>query len=402
MSKISQSRSRVGSFLLLLAALCANAAGQAGSESRRETAAAVHAGIEYELPSALYGAGRRVSVGLPRSYAVSAVDYPVVIVLDGDAHFEPFVGLVKHLAWADRMPEVILVAVPSVRRAEELVPMPVTANEANESEAITGSLRFRQFLTEELLPHLDAEYRCAPHRTLIGHSLGGLFVVDTLLSAPDSFSAYIAISPSVYWKAEAMLAKLDARIESGGESRAVVHLSRGDHGERPNMVVAADRFAARLEQSAFVRRVESQVITSADHFDASFLGACRGLRFLFEGWRGWPMAHNGDWPALRNRYAEHAARLGYAVAIPEAMLLRLRQALGRDGEWGAALEVCARGVRDYPRSAGIHDAHGEVLTAMGRSEDAVAAFERACELAEASGDARLAEMRARLVEARGR
>ena len=37
-------------------------------------------------------------------------------------------------------------------------------------------------ISEELLPHLEKRYRITSHRTLIGHSYGGLFTIDALLS----------------------------------------------------------------------------------------------------------------------------------------------------------------------------------------------------------------------------
>ena len=47
----------------------------------------------------------------------------------------------------------------------------------------------------ELIPKIEGQYRTQPFRIFAGHSLGGLFAVHTMLTRPDLFNAYIAVSP---------------------------------------------------------------------------------------------------------------------------------------------------------------------------------------------------------------
>ena len=44
--------------------------------------------------------------------------------------------------------------------------------------ARNGAL-FLRFVVEEVIPYIDREYRAVPFRTLIGHSLGGRFALQT-------------------------------------------------------------------------------------------------------------------------------------------------------------------------------------------------------------------------------
>ncbi len=60
-----------------------------------------------------------------------------------------------------------------------------------------GADRFLDFIESELMPFVDENFRTAPHRTLIGHSLGGSLVVYALVERPDLFQAAIAISPAI-------------------------------------------------------------------------------------------------------------------------------------------------------------------------------------------------------------
>jgi hypothetical protein len=55
-------------------------------------------------------------------------------------------------------------------------------------------------MQEELFPFIEANYRADPQdRTLVGHSVGGLFTLHAMFRNPDVFQRYIALSPSSWW-----------------------------------------------------------------------------------------------------------------------------------------------------------------------------------------------------------
>src|SRR5690606_10731158 len=63
-----------------------------------------------------------------------------------------------------------------------------------------GAPNFMAFIQTELQPMLASSYPVdARRQVLLGHSLGGLFVLHTLLKQPDAFFAYVASSASVWW-----------------------------------------------------------------------------------------------------------------------------------------------------------------------------------------------------------
>lgn len=71
---------------------------------------------------------------------------------------------------------------------------------------VDGSQPFRQFLLDDVLPLIQRTFSVdASRQTLMGHSLGGLFVLETLFqqwAAPGRgvFQRYVASSPSVWWQ----------------------------------------------------------------------------------------------------------------------------------------------------------------------------------------------------------
>ncbi|MCB7143976.1 alpha/beta hydrolase [Bacillus velezensis] len=63
-----------------------------------------------------------------------------------------------------------------------------------------GAEAFLSFIEEEVKPAMERDYPIDRGRqTIFGHSLGGLFVLQVLLTRPDMFQTYVAGSPSIHW-----------------------------------------------------------------------------------------------------------------------------------------------------------------------------------------------------------
>lgn len=100
-----------------------------------------------------------------------------------------------------------------------------------------GAESFLAFLEEELKPQIEAEFRIdSGRRTIVGHSLGGLFVLHALFTTPSSFRTYVAGSPSIHWNKRLLLeeerqfvARLDAQssVVDIGVLLAVGELEQG-------------------------------------------------------------------------------------------------------------------------------------------------------------------------------
>jgi len=140
--------------------------------------------------------------------------YPVVYVLDGGVHFLSVCAVINQLS-PGSIPEMIVVGIAnSENRTRDLTPTKV--KEARGSSAWVkesgGGERFTDFIAEELLPYIDATYPTANNKTFVGHSFGGLLVVNTLLHRPELFNNYIAIDPSLWWDNEVLTRDITATL----------------------------------------------------------------------------------------------------------------------------------------------------------------------------------------------
>lgn len=156
------------------------------------------------LHSTILNQDRPYWVYLPPSYSSSVETertFPVLYLLDGGAHFNVTSGIVHHLSAATSdvlaMPETIIVALPNMGRTHNMTPAHIDSGAFSENSG--GAPQFLAFLRDELMPEIQAHYRVTQERTIVGHSLAGLFALNVLLTAPETFTHYIAVDPGLFW-----------------------------------------------------------------------------------------------------------------------------------------------------------------------------------------------------------
>ena len=166
------------------------------------------------VPSTAGGDDYQLDVWLPDSYESSAQSYPVLYVLDSPATFGFVVAAVMPYVWEQLVPELIVVGIG--RPVETLDEWWSLRSRDYSPKALPGeegsghSDAFARALGEEILPFVDTTYRTDPSdRTLWGHSLGGAFVLQQLLSGSGLFHRYLATSPGVVIDGQTLL-DLDA------------------------------------------------------------------------------------------------------------------------------------------------------------------------------------------------
>lgn len=165
-------------------------------------------GQSYRLDSRTMATPRTINVWLPPSYAAGNRRYPVLYLIDGgvDQDFHHITGLVQLGSVNGTTRDVIVVGIETVDRRNELA-FPTTDAKLKADYPTAGdSARFRRFIAAEVKPWVERSFRTDGMDTVMGESLAGLFVVETLLRQPALFDQYIAISPSLWWDHQSLLA----------------------------------------------------------------------------------------------------------------------------------------------------------------------------------------------------
>lgn len=366
--------------------------------ARAEEPRPIVIGQRFSLHSEILGEDRELQIHLPTGYESSGTRYPVLYLLDGETNFHHTTGTLETLSRLGYIPDLIVVALDNTDRTRDLTPARTTVPTEGEEDRFPtsgGADRFLDFFEQELMPHVEASYRAAPYRVLIGHSFGGLFAVHALVRRTDLFDAYLAISPSLWWD--------DARLVT--EARALFE-RRPDLQKRLFVSLADEVEVMRPPYKAFVELLryhappglqwEALDLTGDDHGTTTLRSTNVGIRALFPLWRMPSSETDGGLEAMERHYARLSESYGFEVAVPERQVNALGQGLLREKKAAEAKAIFELNVERFPLSANAHDSLGEALEALGDLEAARASFERAVALAEKASDPSLAVYREHL------
>ena len=155
-------------------------------------------GRNYQFYSSVLNEEREIFIYKPQGLwgmDEDMIQLPVIYVLDAESQFNHTVASVDFLSIAtngnDFMPRSIVVGIANTNnRTRDLTPV-----EDVNFVSSGGGKRFLQFITTELIPFVDEQFNTANHRTIIGHSFGGLIVFEALLRFPRVFNNYLAFDP---------------------------------------------------------------------------------------------------------------------------------------------------------------------------------------------------------------
>ena len=201
----------------------------------------------FTIDSRALGEARIVNVHAPRSSG----PLPVLYMPDGglDEDFPHVVQAVEALVASRKIRPVIVVGIPNTQRRRDLTPPTEVASDRAIAPQVGGSAAFRRFLREELIPEIDRRYRSTPERSIIGESLAGLFVVETLLEEPSLFRHYAALDPSLWWNDGALVSSAPARLAAFDAQPRSLYMAASQDAEArggpPGLAEALRRSAPR-------------------------------------------------------------------------------------------------------------------------------------------------------------
>lgn len=289
-------------FVLSLALSCAPvAAAQAGPGGQP-----VNIGTSYRIAAPALGDEREINVWLPPGYARSRDRYSVVYLLDGglDQDFHPIAGLgsLASLSWT--FGPFIVVGIQTRERRAELTARPIDPRYLSAFPESGGAARFRRFLREGVIPFVETRFRTGGKRAIMGESLAGLFVVDTLLTEPALFTDYVAISPSLWWDDRRTLRSgLPARLAAASGRRLFLAVA-DEGGTMQDGVDRLRRAVAALPAGRVTLRYADHAKT-ATHATVYHHAAEEALRWLYpaepydSGPTPWFMIEGGVPPEVR-------------------------------------------------------------------------------------------------------
>lgn len=194
-----------------------------------------------KIPSKVLNEDRKIYIYVPPIDTLSPNKrYPVLYVLDGDNHFSLVAEYIRYLSRQDVnvVPEMIIVGIPNTNRTRDLTPTNSVLGYEGKSDSSSrsrykssgGGANFLQFIGTELIPYVDGHYKTKPFKIFAGHSFGGITTINCLLTRPDMFDAYIAISPSFWWDKGYLLNLADEKLKNDRIINKLIFYSDANEG----------------------------------------------------------------------------------------------------------------------------------------------------------------------------
>jgi len=222
--------------------------------------------------------GTKQPITIVHSRQLIAENRVLVIAMDDGAR-----GLVTDVE------DAVIIGIPMADRIRDLVPP--TSEDVKEgtpewqNAQITdpNSDAMIQFIKEKVIPYAEENYGPFFHRVMFGYSLGGIFTIQTLMTEPELFDAYIAGSPSLWYRYDyyEALAVKAAQRKQRFSGRCLV-LSSGE--DEPSISVGTRNYERLLSGLDFPLITHYQRNMETDHSHN------RTLSFLY----GWDRIFNTD------------------------------------------------------------------------------------------------------------
>ena len=228
--------------------------------------------IYKEINSEKLGESRQLKIQVPRNYDTSDKKYPVVVVFDGDYLFEIVAGNVDYAAYWEDMPEAIVVGINQYQKREA----DCYYSEQNSLPIETGAAFF-EFVSMELIPFIDKNFRTENFKVAVGHGQTANFINYYLLKGVPLFQAYISLSPSLAPDMKTYLTEKMPKLEQ--KIFYYLAAANNDKGDIKEETEALAKSISSIENDNLLDH--SEVFTDATHYSLPAQAIPKALQKIF-------------------------------------------------------------------------------------------------------------------------
>jgi uncharacterized protein len=357
---------------------------------------------------------REIWIHLPESANGSLYKsqrYPVVYLLDGDAHFYSVTGMIHQLSEINGntlFPEMIVVGIPNTDRMRDLTPTHSPTGYTGDSAGVGtsgGGEIFMSFIEKELMPHIDSLYPTAPYKIFIGHSLGGLTVINTLIHHTGLFNSYIAIDPSMWWQNQFLLKQSGNILVQNNFNGRTLFL--GIANTMPPGMDTARVWNDTSNNTIHIRSIlhlanelkkgngdglrwEYKYYAEDNHGSVPLISEYDGLKYIFDfyNFKNSNSLFDSSYSAARlvqivkEHYQKVSLGMGYEVIPQESFVNNLGYGFLQNKMFEKAYAFFNMNISNYPKSFNVYDSMGDYYVARNDNPKASEFFKKALTLNE--------------------
>jgi len=328
--------------------------------------------------------------------------YPVLYLLDGSSHFHAVVGMMRQLSPAKGntiCPEMIIVGISNTHRTRDLTPTKPTKKapqlRRHMAEESGGGEAFISFIEKELIPYVDSKYATESYRVFVGHSLGGLTVMNTLVHKPEIFNAYVAIDPSMWWNNKHLLRtikniKFDKRHANKSLFLAIANTMSKEMDTikvKKDTAYATRHIRAILELNSILKKdvltnlsYKGKYYKDDTHGSVPLIATYDALRYIFEFYQLNITEHelmNSESDVLgkvKKYYQRLSKEFGREINPKKYYIEDIAIRLIKLKQFGKAEQFLKLNVTNYPDDFYVYSTLGDFYVTHGATEKAIKNF----------------------------
>lgn len=331
--------------------------------------------------------------------------YPVVYLLDGEAHFPSVATMIQSLSANSICPDMIIVGIENTNRTRDLTPTkgdpshPFVA--PGMVEASGGGDNFLRFIKEELKPYVEANYPVNSFEMLIGHSFGGLLAMHAFKHQPDLFDAYISIDPSMWWSQESLLKEIKASEWTNAHQGKMLYLGIANTLEEGMSVEAAledkgvltGHFRALMQLHDHLLaskgdkiKYDGKYYENDDHGSVPLITEYDAVRFFFDFYKLVIGPQDFMDPSvdvaakMQKHYKVVSKEMGMTILPDEFMVNQMGYNMLQMQMLPKAKQLFQMNTENYPNSFNTFDSLGDYYMAVEDMENAKKCFQKAVAL----------------------
>ena len=338
----------------------------------------INVGESFTIHSSILNEDRTILIYKPEGYLESNESYPVLYLTDGESHLIQTGGTVSFLSSTGigYMPKLIIVGITNTDRARDLTPAPLHGTDSQFPNG-GGAEKFLSFITSELKPVIKSKYRTSPFEILVGTSLGGLFTINTFINHPESFNAFFAISPALWWDKREVVLKANSILRKPIVKNKFLYFTLCN-GDSKELQESTKQFQAILQERVTDSlRWQNKFIDDETHNSSPLLGYYAALKFLYAKWHVDALNNFSD---LENHYASLSKEYGYRIDVPEGEINSLGYGLLFSGKTEESIVVFKMNIKRFPDDPNVYDSMGDAYKIAGKLDLAKVNYEKGCEL----------------------
>ncbi len=322
---------------------------------------------------------RIVTIAVPRSFPDASLRYPLLIVLDGEDFFYPIASMVDYYTRIGRCPELLVAGINASDRWQDYTPTNATIPDGTPVPTSGKAGVFLEYIHGELIPFLESIYPLTPFRIIYGHSIAGLFVVNSMMTDESPFSTFIATSPSLWWDNELMQQKVVRFGETAHGNSRYLYLTMGNEGD--TMLNPLLRFKQAVENARYKTiEMNFEHFVNIDHQTMPVKVFANALDYIFSDLILSEALYNQGLDSILTYYKQLSKKYRVLLEPPEKTLNRLGYIEMNKGNLNAAIQIFKFNVLKYPASANVYDSLGEALLKSGDKLNAMINYQKSLEL----------------------